>query len=39
MRLKDQVVLITGGAGFGWASPTFLGLAASSVVYIVLGVF
>ena len=29
----------TGGAGYGWASPTFLGLVASSVTYLVLAVF
>jgi SSS family solute:Na+ symporter len=30
---------ITGGNGYGWASPTFLGLAASSATYVVLAVF
>lgn len=29
----------TGGAGYGWMSPTFLGLIASSVTYVVLAVF
>ena len=29
----------TGGAGYGWMSPTFLGLIASSCTYVVLAVF
>lgn len=29
----------TGGAGYGWMSPTFLGLVASSLTYVVLAVF
>ena len=29
----------TGGAGYGWMSPTFLGLVASSFTYVVLAIF
>jgi SSS family solute:Na+ symporter len=32
------VGLSTGGAGYGWASPSFLGLIASSLTYLVLAV-
>jgi SSS family solute:Na+ symporter len=31
--------LATGGAGYGWAAPHFLGLVASTVTYVVLAVF
>jgi SSS family solute:Na+ symporter len=31
--------LATGGAGYGWAAPYFLGLVASAVTYVVLAVF
>ncbi len=31
--------LATGGAGYGWAAPYFLGLMASAVTYVVLAVF
>ena len=30
---------IAGAAGYGWASPTFLGLVASSATYVILAVF
>jgi SSS family solute:Na+ symporter len=29
----------TGGAGYGWMSPTFLGLVASSFTYVILAIF
>ena len=31
--------LATGGAGYGWAAPYFLGLVASAATYVVLAVF
>lgn len=31
--------LATGGAGYGWAAPSFLGLVASTLTYVVLAVF
>ena len=31
--------ILTGGAGYGWAAPSFLGMLASGLTYIVLGVF
>jgi hypothetical protein len=31
--------LATGGAGYGWAAPSFLGLVASTLTYLVLAVF
>lgn len=31
--------LATGGAGYGWAEPHFLGLVASGITYLVLAVF
>jgi len=31
--------LATGGAGYGWAAPSFLGLVASALTYVVLAVF
>ena len=33
------VSLATGGAGYGWAEPHFLGLVASGITYLVLAVF
>ena len=31
--------LATGGAGYGWAQPSFLGLVASGLTYLILAVF
>ena len=31
--------LATGGMGYGWAQPSFLGLVASGLTYLVLAVF
>jgi len=31
--------LATGGSGYGWAAPSFLGLMASTLTYVVLAVF
>ena len=33
------VHMVTGGAGYGWVSPSFLGMLASGLTYLILAVF
>jgi len=33
------ITVVTGGAGYGWAEPHFLGLLASAATYLILAVF